>query len=145
MCCGKKRYETRSWKTPYRGDLVIHASKHKATFDEMGNLDTYEFSRSVPYGCALCVVELYACVPTVVYCMGLEVRPPELSLLSSMEEEFGNYSAGRFAWLTRNCRPLKAPMPMRGKQGLWALSEFEEALIQVALLTYAKPSMRDNL
>ncbi len=34
------------------------------------------------------------------------------------EKEYGDYRPGRFAWLTRNLRPLKQPLDWKGGQGL---------------------------
>lgn len=36
---------------------------------------------------------------------------PELSL--------GNYAVGRYAWILENVKPLPAPIPVKGMQGLW--------------------------
>ena len=62
-----------------------------------------------PKGYVVCVVELIDCKPTD----GLEV--------SSLEKMLGNYLPGRFAWITRNCRPLKHPVPVVGHQGFFNL------------------------
>lgn len=37
--------------------------------------------------------------------------------LSKRELLFGNYSDGRWAWLTENARPLPEPIPWKGAQG----------------------------
>lgn len=34
---------------------------------------------------------------------------------------------GRWAWVLEDVRPLREPLPLRGRQGLWALSESEAA------------------
>ena len=39
----KKMIETRSWKTKYRGELYIHASKSKLTKKEKNNLEIMQF------------------------------------------------------------------------------------------------------
>lgn len=62
----------------------------------------------------LCIVELYDCWPTE-RINGL--REP----IDDGERELGNYGPGRFAWLTRNCRKLKTPVPVIGRQGFWTL------------------------
>jgi hypothetical protein len=56
----------------------------------------------------LAVVELHDCVKTE------SVR----SRLSRTERSFGDYSDGRYAWVTRNVRRLREPFEMRGAQGL---------------------------
>ena len=71
MHLGRKENETRSWPTQYRGDVVICAAKRKMTKDDLDTLyilvDPPDVKNYViPYGCALCVVELWKCIPTTV-------------------------------------------------------------------------------
>ena len=110
MAIGAKVNETRSWPTSYRGDLLICSAKRKPSPEEVGDGDLYRQAMAMPYGYALCVVELYEC------------RPTEASL--------GDYTPGRFTWCTRNLRRLRQPLPMRGRQGLWALTPEEEAQVR---------------
>lgn len=44
-----------------------------------------------------------------------EVPPP----LDSNEYAFGDYRAGRYAWLLADVRPLPEPIPAKGALGLW--------------------------
>ena len=71
----------------------------------------------MPYGAVVCVVELYECVSTGA--VHDAVRD------CTREIELGDFSPGRFAWLTRNLEPLREPLPMRGHQSLWTLSDDE--------------------
>lgn len=107
MALGLKKNETRGWDTKYRGDLVICSAKRK--MDEVG-LEVCKFADishdAIRYGYALCIVELYDVLPTA-------LTPRDYD-----EEALGDYSAGRFAWLTRNLRPLDA-FPVRGRQGFF--------------------------
>lgn len=119
MCSGVKRNETRSWPTSYRGDLLICSAKRKPSLEEVGDMATFETAMAMPYGCALCVVELYDCVPTALFYGATPLK------ISEAESSLGDYTAGRFAWLTRNCRKLKRPMPILGHQGLWIISAGE--------------------
>lgn len=115
---GAKQYETRSWSTKHRGDLVIHAAK-RWTWEEKQLLDHPAFKSAllqggvdlsrIPLGVGLCVVELVDVIPTH------RIR----HLLSRQEREFGNYSDGRFAWKLANVRPFDVPIPARGEQGLF--------------------------
>lgn len=45
------------------------------------------------------------------------------------EKAFGDYSAGRFAWLLRNPIELKTPIPFKGHQGMWKAPEEIEMII----------------
>jgi len=126
MHLGRKENETRSWPTQYRGDVVICAAKRKMTKDDLDTLyilvDPPDVKNYViPYGCALCVVELWKCIPTTV-CPACE-----------LEWQLGDYSPGRFAWMTRNLRALKEPVPILGRQGLWTLTPEEEAAVRAQL------------
>lgn len=116
MASGNKQNETRSWPTSYRGDLLICSSKRKPTPEEVGSGD-YNIAMGLPYGCALCVVELVNCVPT--QCFHGNPR----AKLSNTERELGDYTPGRFAWLTKNLRTLRRPIPIVGRQGLWNVDE----------------------
>ncbi len=74
VALGLKMYETRPWPTHYRGPLVIHAAKKMFEYKDYPR-DYYmevcsRLSRAkcpqyaLPYGCAVCVVDLVDCVPT---------------------------------------------------------------------------------
>jgi hypothetical protein len=128
MELGEKEIETRSWYTGYRGPLVIHAAKGfpkwaRETADEedefrhaLGGLT----SRDLPLSQGLCVVELLACVKTT------ELHKIEAVLGRKMhphEETFGDYSDGRFAWVTRYLRHIKSDQLVKGALGLWEWPE----------------------
>lgn len=111
MALGIKRNETRSWPTSYRGDLVICAAKRK--IDPLSwrlvELFGIPFETFKPaYGMAVCIVEVYACC-----------RTDLLSELPQIEQSLGDYTAGRWAWRTRNLRKLATPIPVAGRQGLF--------------------------
>ena len=120
--------ETRSWSTSYRGELAICAAKRNWMPGEfgddvewlanrMGDLWLHENKLKrpedrpllFPKGYVVCVVNLHDCQPVD----DLKVSP--------LEKVLGNYAVGRFAWLTRHCRPLKNPVPVTGRQGLFNL------------------------
>lgn len=127
MAEGIKKNETRSWFTPYRGDLVICSAKRKPTNEEVGDAALHIHAMTMPYGFALCVVELYGIVPTSNF---HREQPTELS---EAEADLGDYTPGRFAWLTRHLRTLRNPVPIVGRQSLWDLPPESEALIMAQL------------
>lgn len=89
VASGKKTLETRKWKTPYRGDLLICSSKTVAT---------------PPAGYALCLVEIYDIEP---------MRPEhEQAACIKLYE-------GAYVWKLRNLRPLKKIFPVKGQLGLF--------------------------
>lgn len=123
MATGAKTMETRSWPTSYRGPLLICASK-KRDMESLALLRATEFKRGLApllrpddttigdlvarlsFGCAVALVNLVACQPTQ------NVDPRD-------EQPFGDYTPGRFAWVTLNLRRL-TPFPITGHQGLWS-------------------------
>ena len=119
---GKKQLETRSWGTPYRGPLAIHASK---TFPvwcrELYHKEPYKsaLSGALPalavnqLGCIIGTVELVACYPTNPSMWPLEY--------SKQEEAFGDFTHGRVMWQLTNPRRLERPIPCRGYQGIWTV------------------------
>jgi hypothetical protein len=108
---GGKDVENRSWRTNYRGRLLIHASKRpeeiepslpgQATAEEIILLNA--LGESEPYnGCILGSVELADCV---------------LNSKSAWAEE------GAWLWILRNPVPFDEPIPARGSLGLWEYGE----------------------
>ena len=130
MYLGLKANETRSWPTSYRGDLAICAAKRKMTFLERELYvafvapATKNTPHLLPYGCVLCVVELYDCMASESFLFS-NITPGERAL--------GNYSAGRWVWCTHNLRPLKQAIPIVGRQGLWKLTPEEETAVRAQL------------
>ena len=122
VALGVKNIETRSWSTPYRGRLAIHAAKgvppdarlicRREPFKRVLMAAGIESLADLPLGVLLATVLLVDCVPTG------KVR----SQLSSEEYAFGDYSAGRWAWLLDDVQPLSEPVPACGALGLWDCS-----------------------
>ncbi len=125
MANGFKRIETRSWPTNYRGDLLICAAKRKIAVTAWMHLPVCIETMEMHYGCAVCIVEIYDCVRT-------ELCTPDV--IAGDEERLGDYGFDRFAWLTRFLRPLSAPIPWRGQQGMWTLTPDEETKIRSIVL-----------
>ena len=137
-----KRIETRSWKTDYRGPLVIHASKKfsaeaadlckdspffEALFplfgrvnrDEYGGKDAWIMVENIPTGCILATCRLLNVIeiPDIRRAYphwGTFYLPPD-----EPELNFGDYIPGRYAWLLEKVEVLKTTIPCRGSLGLW--------------------------
>ena len=130
-----KHWETRSWKTHYRGPLAIHAS---ASIPQWA----YDFAKSemilgripkgLPMGQIVALVDL------------TEILPAEESIFdtTAIERLYGDYSPGRYAWKLENVRALAQPVPARGRQGLWTPSAELEAQIMEQIELVA--SVRSN-
>ena len=73
IALGLKVFETRGWKTPYRGPLAIHAAQKKFHFRDYAGAYWEEVCRqlmkagcpvyALDYGKILCVVDVVDCVP----------------------------------------------------------------------------------
>jgi hypothetical protein len=110
MACGAKKVETRSWPIFYRGSLLICASKHP--MDAMAMMvqemaAEHGFSVKPRYGMALCVVQVVGCERIRFHACG-----------DGLEYELGDYTPGRFAWITEDLTAID-PFPVRGSQGLF--------------------------
>lgn len=143
MALGLKTIETRGRQTHIRGDLAIHASLRAFNIDELPSLlrdslwrerervkgyhsNIHDLCCNLPIGVVVAVVDLWECWP-VEHIANLR-HPPTLT-----EMAWGNYSAGRFGWATRNLRPLKEPVTCIGRQGFFWLPEAVEAKVRAQL------------
>jgi hypothetical protein len=109
ICCGRKHYETRSWRTRYRGPLAIHAA---ATLKPAARLYARERNidlKFLPLGAVVATTKLIDCIPTG------EIRRQ----LSARERDAGDYAPGRWAWQLDDIRVLSTPIPAKGMLGLW--------------------------
>lgn len=99
-----------------------------------------EFCDNYPLGCVIATCELEDVLPiegmneqgfTKFICPhvggGLthfefgrgEWEPATVERDVSDQEPYGDFTPGRFAWLLKNVRPLRKPIPARGALGLW--------------------------
>lgn len=136
MALGLKTIETRSWKTDYRGPLLICSAKRpmgktgwelwlKYSGEHVHMLFNAK-DRSL-YGKALCVVNFIDVQHTnPVH----HIYMPRGTVDSAREYELGDYTSGRFAWTSDSLVRLHWPISVKGRQGLWSPSVGE--LQQVA-------------
>ena len=128
VALGAKRIETRSWRTPYRGMLAIHAAKGFPKWAQDTCLDS-PFDKELagdelPTGAILATCRLVACIPTRELQQNRVIEMDaaaqcENFYLSDLERAFGDYSPGRWAWLLADVKRLKDPIPVKGALGLW--------------------------
>jgi activating signal cointegrator 1 len=122
MQVGAKKNETRNRLTHVRGEVAICATKKldlsgltmEGTCRARMALDEF-IGVPLPHGCVLCVVELYDCLPVEVALLR------GLAGAGDKEIYFGDYSNGRYAWLSCNLQRLKTPVPVTGHQGFFNL------------------------
>lgn len=106
ICEGRKTIETRSWKTSYRGDILIHASATRIPKEYRTLLSYVSQTRQ---GNIIAKAKLVDCI---------EMTDDWIDTLDDEEKKFGFYSSGRYAWVLDNIEPIK-PIKAKGRLGLW--------------------------
>jgi activating signal cointegrator 1 len=140
MALGLKRYETRSWQTPYRGKIAIHAAKR--LLDDAALETTWKAEKltdqklnpcdfKYPLGCIVAIANVTDCLP-------MSSRSPEpgqihhfengsfatarwqvlIHAMSPLERAMGDWQVGHYAWKLENVVALPTPIPFKGAQGL---------------------------
>lgn len=64
----------------------------------------------LPLGEVVAVVQLVDCV---------RITAEFGESLTANEQDFGDYTPGRFAWILKDVKPLAKPIPAKGSLGLW--------------------------
>lgn len=98
IAAGIKDVENRSWRTSYRGPLLIHAGLGVDVDDLL--VWREELPEPLPKGSVVARVELLDCVQD-------STSPWALP--------------GQWHWLLANPEPMTAGAPVKGQQGLWDL------------------------
>ena len=111
VASGAKKVETRSWSTSYRGPLAIHAAKGFPRWAR-------DFAEKIGLGRLLASLPLGAIIAVVIL---VDVRRTEeiAPTLSALELLYGDYSAGRWAWMLHDVKALPQPIPYKGALGLF--------------------------
>lgn len=134
---GAKTYETRSWKTAYRGPLLICAAKGGASVQKIINLLndpkfqlglrpirrntlSYVYFENLNFGKAVAVVSLENCLP---------VDIDSIAEISEAERNFGDFSPGRYMWKLKMLNNIFEPFPVKGKQGFFEV-DMPEGIIE---------------
>lgn len=124
---GLKLVETRSWATPYRGLVAIHASRNRGSVMD-GTAKNLFLAAGValpehwPFGCIVAVATLWDIQ-----------RTENMTSLSPLERIFGDYTRGRFGWVLREVKKLERPIPARGMLGLWRIPKDPLARVREAI------------
>ena len=116
MALGLKENETRSWATQYRGPLAIHAAAKMPKRSDMSP-EVWELAREKitgwhgwQLGKILCVVDLIKIMPTTAIIPFTN---------NKTEWMLGDYSPGRWVWITNMLKIFDEPIPIKDHQGLW--------------------------
>ena len=118
ICLGKKKIETRSWKTNYRGELYIHASLTKIRKEWKDNKELMNLldNSSLNYGNIICKCNLVDCV---------YMDNDFINKIKKDNQEYicGIYELGRYAWILENVEILAASIKVKGHLGIWNYEE----------------------
>lgn len=128
IAAGLKSCETRHWAPhPREWDQVIaiHAGavesrsfrNHPEVLELLGHDPT-------PRKAIVAIARLKDCVPT------------ERCIPGRLDDQFGDFSPGRFAWRLTDVQPLSEPLPVNGHHKLWTVPA---ALVPVIMLRLLPP------
>lgn len=129
IALGEKKFETRSWRTNHRGPLAIHAGKtvDKEAYEDSwikGTLAEHGITswKQLPTGVVLATVDLVKChkvAATVGHVSVFECGEG----ITGLEETFGDYTPGRYAWELVDLQVLPESVPAKGQLSLWEWTE----------------------
>lgn len=105
---GIKQYEFRSWKTNYRGKILIHAGVgvDKKDMKKFENLNL-----EYPAGKIIAEIELIDCLK---FDDDLNNR-----IISENNIAYGNKRRDGYAWKIKTIRKIESDKVVKGKLGLW--------------------------
>lgn len=106
-----KIYETRSWKTNYRGEIYIHAAKAKSKASNASIASTYLKSRENP--------EHIICKCLLKNCIYMDENFIKEVKKNKEEYNSGHYEIGRYAWQLEVIEVLEEPIYAKGQLGIW--------------------------
>lgn len=105
---GIKQYEFRSWKTNYRGKILIHAGVgiDKEDMKKFENLNL-----DFPAGKIIAEVEL-------IDCLELDEKLNE-KIICENNIAYGNKKRSGYAWKIKTIRKIYSDKKIKGQLGLW--------------------------
>lgn len=145
-----KKYETRSWCTPYRGKIAIHAAIKKFDINELDRETVYKMREvlfpehsiyddfslrchmELPHGAVVATADLVACwhiesaktaTDDLIF---TDENSGERKLIirnGFKEIHFGDFRPGRYAWELANVKMLEKPITAKGLQRIWNWNE----------------------
>lgn len=138
IAIGAKQIETRSWPTPHRGEVAIHASRrypldcrHLEVNEPFRSALRNDVRNETPIfvcGHIIAVAELIDCLPSERFRTGLGGT----YVISDNEDSFGDFSARRFGFVLDNVRRI-TPIRVNGALGLWTVPDGIELTIREEL------------
>ncbi len=108
---GYKHIETRSYKTNYRGEIFIHASK-KSINSNLLNPYVIEISKNINMNNGHIILKA-----NLIDCIYMDDKFID-NIKNSNEYKLGMYEIGRYAWILDNIEAIY-PIKANGKLNIW--------------------------
>ncbi len=105
-----KNIETRSWKTNYRGEIYIHASK---VSDKTRTQELSDLTKNLKMNNGNIIAKA-----TLVDCKYMDQKFIKEIKQNETEYLCGYYEEGRYAWILKDIKKIK-PIPAKGKLNIW--------------------------
>jgi len=106
---GYKTYEFRSWKTNYRGKILIHAGMSK----ENKVLPIFE-KYNLDYSCGEIIGEA-----EIIDCILVDEEFSKKLNKINKDVYYKDTYIGKYAWVLSNMKKYEKTIPIKGKLGLW--------------------------
>lgn len=104
---GLKKYETRNYKTNYRGIVFLHSGLKKWRYENKN----ISVSGTLLKGFILGYGYITDCIP---------ITQEFINSLPENEKQYGLYTVGRYAWKIENVKRIQ-PIPYKGKMRLFKI------------------------
>ena len=127
----KKKIETRSWKTNYRGPLYIHASQTKCSSESLHDRELMALinNTNLNFGHIICKCNLVDCVyMTKEYVENMKKN-------NHQEYICGDYRIGRYAWILEDIEVIN-PIKVKGQLNLWNYYTEQEVMKKMSEIEY---------
>lgn len=130
IALGEKQFETRSWKTDYTGDLLIHAGKGKQYLDWC-DMEPFKSvllkhgygKNNLSFGSIIAKTNLKKCLKVIendnILLLVTSATLENGYKVNGNELEFGDFAEDRYAWQLDNVEMFKEPIQAKGQQRLW--------------------------
>ena len=105
---GYKKYEFRSWKTNYRGKILIHAGM---TLEKEYSKKFNDYNLKYSKGCIIGEAEIVDCI--------LVYEELDKKLIKENKLVYANNHIYNYAWKLENVKKYDKPIYVKGKLGLW--------------------------
>lgn len=109
---GIKKYEFRSWKTKYRGKILIHAG---SGIDKEDMKKYIDLNLEFPSKKIIAIVEIEDCLE-----LDEELNK---KIIAENNIAYGNKNRTGYAWKLNNVKKINYNKEINGQLGLWSIEE----------------------